>query len=134
MDWDNFNNLSILIVDDDPFTRELIKTMLNKIPNIRIFEALNGVDALELLNSINFDIVLLDLYMPYMNGKEFIENLRTKSKFHSLPIVLMTTDRLGVVELSEIGADYYLPKPFDFQNFLANIYSYLEEAALPNKT
>ena len=134
MDWSKFTNLSIVIVDDDRFTRELIKTMLKRIPDITVYEALNGVDALDLMNNISCDLILLDLYMPQMNGKEFIANLRNNSNFKTIPIVLITTDRLGVVELYEIGANHYLPKPFDFQNFLANIYSYLEEAALPNKT
>jgi DNA-binding response OmpR family regulator len=127
MDWNKFNNLSILVIDDDQFTRELIKTMLKKVPNIEIHEASDGKKALDLTESIRFDMILLDLYMPQMNGKEFILNLKRSSEYEALPIVLISTDRLSSVELYEIGATYYLPKPFDFQNFLVSIYNYLEK-------
>ena len=50
MDWSKFNNLSILIIDDDQFTRELIETILKKIPNITIYQATDGVEALSIIN------------------------------------------------------------------------------------
>jgi len=52
--------------------------------------------------------------------------LKASDKVNSFPIVLITTDRLTRSELSDIGADYYLTKPFAFHNFLEKIYSFLE--------
>jgi CheY-like chemotaxis protein len=126
MDWNRYKNLSILIIDDDQFTRELIETILKKIPNITIYQAKDGVEALTTINSVSLDMVFLDLYMPNMNGQEFMDNLRASDKSKSFPIVLITTDRLIKSELADIGADYYLTKPFDFNSFLEKIYSFLD--------
>lgn len=127
MDWNKFSNLKILIIDDDQFTRELVQTMLKKLPNIEIDQAANGLEALGMIEKVEYDLYLLDLYMPKMDGREFINALKTYHNTKSLPIVLITTDRLGVSELKSIGAKYYLTKPFDFHNFLKDIYGFLEE-------
>ena len=127
MDWDKFNNLKILVVDDDQLTRELIKTLLKKIPTVTVYQSSDGVEALSMIEENKFDLLLLDLYMPRMSGAEFIENLKKSNQFESFPIVLMSTDRLNREELKDIGAKYYLTKPFDFHNFLNSIYQFLEE-------
>jgi CheY-like chemotaxis protein len=126
MDWSKFNSLSILIIDDDQFTRELIETILKKIPDVTIYQAKDGVEALTVVNDVALDMVFLDLYMPNMNGKEFMDSLRRSGENKSFPIVLITTDRLTRNELSDIGANHYLTKPFNFNSFLEQSYSFLE--------
>jgi len=132
MDWTKFNELSILIIDDDQFTRELIKTILKQVPTITIYQAIDGLEALEIINTIKIDMILLDLYMPQMNGKEFIETISKNNKFQSIPIVLISTDRLSKVELLNMGVNYYLTKPFDFHNFLNDIYLFMEQEIVLN--
>jgi len=134
MDWNKFNDLKILIIDDDQFTRELIRTMLKEISNITVHQARDGVEALTMIELNKYDMFLLDLYMPKMSGEEFISNLEKNNKLGvSLPIVLITTDRLNRSELKSIGASYYITKPFDFHNFLNTIYGFLEQEALLNE-
>jgi len=77
---------------------------------------------------------LLDLYMPRMSGEEFINNLKKNKQLDASAVVLMTTDRLSKKELENIGANYYLTKPFDFHNFVKNIYGFLEQESLQNET
>ena len=127
MDWNKYKNLSILIIDDDHFTRELIETILKKIPNVTIYQAMDGAEALRVLNDVQVDMIFLDFYMPNMNGKEFMDSLKKSDKDESFPIVLISTDRLTRAELSDIGANYYLSKPFNFGAFLEKTYSFLEE-------
>jgi len=135
MDWNKFNNLTILIIDDDEFTRELIRTILKDVPNITIHQASDGIEALTMLEVNKYDMLFLDLYMPKMSGEEFIESLNRQNQFeNSIPIVLITTDRLSRIELKNIGAKYYLTKPFDFYNFLNNIYGFLEKELFLNET
>jgi len=134
MDWTKFNELSILVIDDDQFTRELIKTMLKQVPNITVYQAKDGREALALMNDMKLDMILLDLYMPQMNGREFLETIRRNNQHHIVPIVLITTDRLSKVELTDIGANYYLTKPFDFHNFLESIYLFFEQETVLNAT
>ena len=126
MDWSKFKNLSILIIDDDLFTRELIETIVKKIPDVTVYQARDGVEALSIINEVSLDMVFLDLYMPNMDGKKFMHNLKGGNRYKKFPIVLISTDRLTKNELSDIGADYFLTKPFDFNNFLKKIYSFLE--------
>jgi CheY-like chemotaxis protein len=127
MDWNKFKNLSILIIDDDQFTRELIETILKKIPDITIYQAQDGIEALSIINEVALDMVFLDLYMPNMNGKEFMDSLRESGKRESFPIILVTTDRLTRSELTGIGANHYLTKPFDFNTFLKKTYQFLDD-------
>jgi len=134
MDWSKFNELTILIVDDDQFTRELIKTILKEIAIITVDVARDGEEAVELIQNNNYDMFLVDLYMPRMDGSEFIAYLRRDDKLKSLPVVLMTTDRLTRNEIQSIGTTYSLSKPFNFQNFLKNIYDFLSEELLLNET
>lgn len=134
MDWNKFNNLNMLVIDDDQFTRELILTMLKKVPNITLHQAANGIDALMMIENHKYDMYLLDLYMPRMSGEEFINNLKKNKQFDASAVVLITTDRLSKKELENIGANYYLTKPFDFHNFVKNIYGFLEQEALLNET
>jgi len=134
VDWNKFSNLKILIIDDDQFTRELIRTMFKELPAITIHQASNGLEALIMFEDNKYDMLLLDLYMPKMNGEELIAKLKKNNKFESLAIVLMTTDRLSKFELRDIGAKYYLTKPFDFQNFLNNIHKFLEQEISLNGT
>ena len=134
MDWTKFNELSILIIDDDHLTRELIGTILKQVPTINIYQSVSGLEALEIISTIKIDMILLDLYMPQMNGREFIKEIQKSNKFKSIPIVLISTDRLSRVELSNIGVNYSLTKPFDFHNFLENIYMFMEQETTINAT
>ena len=134
MNWNRFNDLSILIIDDDHFTRELINTILKQISNITVYQANDGREALAKMGDLKLDMIFLDLYMPKLNGQEFIEIIRRNSQFQTTPIVLITTDRLSQNTLAEIGANYYLTKPFDFQNFLGTIYSFFEQETLANES
>lgn len=134
MDWSKFNELTILIIDDDQLTRELIRAMLKEVRTITVHVAIDGLEALKMIKHQNYDMLLVDLYMPKMNGEEFVSILKKDNYFKFLPIVLITTDRLSKKELKKIGTSYYLSKPFDFQNFLKNIHTFFEEEILLNET
>jgi CheY-like chemotaxis protein len=130
MDWQDFGDISLLVVDDDHFTRELISMMLKKVAKVRIDEASSGEDALKILETKkhNIDMILLDYYMPGMNGKEFIHTIKKDNHYSDVPITLITTDRLNYSELDEVGANYYLTKPFNFGTFSSDIYSFLKQS------
>ena len=134
MDWSKFNELTILIIDDDQLSRELIRAMLKEVRTITVHVAIDGLEALKTIKHQNYDMLLVDLYMPKMNGEEFVSILKKDNYFKFLPIVLITTDRLSKKELKKIGTSYYLSKPFDFQNFLKNIHTFFEEEILLNET
>ena len=99
-----------------------------------MYQALDGIEALAVMENLKLDMIFLDLYMPQMDGKAFISNIRKNNIFLDVPITLMTTDRLSQMELKKIGADYYLTKPFDFHNFLDTVHLFLENNSLSNET
>ena len=106
------NTPHILIVDDDIRILELIKSYLNK-NNFRVSTAKNASDAREKLDSLEFDLLIIDIMMPGENGLEFTSSLK-KTNLNN-PILLLSAlgnskDRINGLEK---GADDYLPKPFE---------------------
>ena len=101
----------ILVVDDDDGIRSLVKKYLNE-NEFLVTTANNAEDALEKISIIKFDLIVLDVMMPGKNGLEFITENKDKI---DTPIILLTAKRETKerVEGLEIGADDYLPKPFE---------------------
>ncbi len=107
---------NILIVDDSRSMRKvIIKTLkLSGFDIGEIYEASNGKEALEVLESNWVDLILSDIHMPVMNGIEFVKNLRKNEMYKDIPVILITTEsneeRLN--EAIALGAQGYIRKPF----------------------
>lgn len=107
---------NILIVDDSPVMRKVIKRTIN-LSGIEIgdvVEAGNGKEGLEQLEEHWVDLILTDINMPVMNGIEFIENLKSDEVMKSIPIIVISTEgRDAVVQQAlSLGAADYITKPF----------------------
>ena len=115
----------ILIVDDDDKIRDLIKDFLIS-NNFLVSTAINGEDALEKLNLIKFDVLILDIMMPGINGYELTKIIRSTSL---VPIIHLTAmgDTDNVIQGLEIGADDYLSKPFEPKELLLRIKNILKK-------
>ena len=118
----------ILIVDDDEGIRNLVKKYLNE-NNFLITTAKSAEDAEEKTKVIKFDLVVLDVMMPGISGLDFI--LKHKEKLNT-PIILLTAKREtnDRVEGLEIGADDYLPKPFEPKELTLRIKNILDKTKL----
>ena len=120
----------ILVVDDDEGIRLLVKKYLNE-HDYLITTAENAEDALEKVKIIKFDIIILDIMMPGKSGLEFIKE---NKKNLDTPIILLTakgqTDER--VEGLEIGADDYLPKPFEPKELVLRIRNILNKTKKVN--
>ena len=101
----------ILVVDDDDRIRNLVKQFLNR-SNYLVTTADNAINAEEKIELIKFDLIVLDIMMPGKSGLEFISE--NKSRINT-PIILLTAKGEGSdrIEGLEMGADDYLPKPFE---------------------
>ena len=109
----------ILVVDDDNGIRTLVKRYLDD-NNFLVTTAKSAEDASEKIKIIKFDLIVLDIMMPGKNGLEFIEENKNKL---DTPIILLTA-KGGTeerVEGLEVGADDYLPKPFEPKELLLRI-------------
>ena len=115
----------ILVVDDDEGIRTLVKKYLNE-NNYLVTTASSAEDALEKIKIIKFDLIILDIMMPGKSGLEFIEENQKKL---DTPIILLTAkgEANERIEGLEIGADDYLPKPFEPKELLLRIKNIIEK-------
>lgn len=104
----------ILIVDDSKTIRMQIKDMLPK-GNFEILEAQDGIEALELINQSHPQLVLLDFFMPRMNGWEVVKQLQEKPALQAIPIVMMSGRREDVEQSIPELFQYFefISKPFE---------------------
>jgi sigma-B regulation protein RsbU (phosphoserine phosphatase) len=116
------SNASLLIVDDEELNREGLARRLQR-HDYDIVLAKNGREAIELLGGRPFDLVLLDIMMPGMNGLEVLKFLRRVDSLIDLPIIMVTAkgESEDIVEALELGANDYVTKPLDFPVVLARI-------------
>ena len=115
----------ILVVDDDEGIRTLVKKYLNE-NNYLITTADSAEDANEKIELIKFDLIILDIMMPGKSGLEFIKDNEKKL---STPIILLTAkgEANERIEGLEIGADDYLPKPFEPKELILRIKNILDK-------
>jgi adenylate cyclase len=117
----------ILVVDDNASNRDLLRRRLVH-EGHDVAVAGSGLEALALLEKNSFDLILLDLLMPDMNGVEVLERLKSDERWRSTPVIMISglkeTD--AVIRCIEAGADDYLPKPFNLVLLRARINACLE--------
>lgn len=108
---------NILIVDDSSSMRKVIRKVL-QISGFdvgEIYEASNGKEALDVLDSNWVDLILSDIHMPVMDGYQFLTELRKREEFKDVPVVLVTTegDERKLQMAMTMGAQGYIRKPFE---------------------
>mgnify|MGYP006245967389 FL=1 len=115
----------ILVVDDDDGIRSLVKKFLNE-NNYLVTTADSAEDASDKIKIIKFDLIVLDIMMPGKNGLEFIED---NKKNLDTPIILLTAkgEAKERIEGLEVGADDYLPKPFEPKELILRIKNILDK-------
>lgn len=121
----------ILVVDDEPLNREMLMRRLDKL-GFSVSGAENGQVALEALAREPFDLVLLDILMPVMDGFQTLERLKLDPKFRHIPVVMLTAldEVASTVRCIEAGAEDYIPKPFNPVVLQARIGAYMERKRL----
>jgi len=105
---------SILIVEDSATTRSLIRAVIEEIGDFDIVEATTGFDALKLLPSQDFDLVVTDINMPDINGLELINFVKNNPRYSHIPLIIVTTERSEEDKKRgmALGATAYVTKPF----------------------
>jgi len=122
----------ILIVDDDDKIRDLLKDFLTD-NNFLTSTAVNAEEALEKLNFISFDLIIIDIMMPGMNGYELTKKIRESTL---VPLIHLTAmgETENIIHGLEIGADDYIGKPFEPKELLLRIKNILNKTSKkPNK-
>ncbi|WP_434649632.1 response regulator [Pseudomonas sp. D1-2] len=118
------SKVSVLVVDDASFIRDLVKKCLrNYFPGIRIEDAVNGKKAQALLAREAFDLVLCDWEMPEMSGLELLTWCRQQDNLKGMPFVMVTSrgDKENVVQAIQAGVSGYVSKPFTNEQLLTKV-------------
>jgi adenylate cyclase len=105
---------SVLVVDDDPVTRSMLSRSLEQ-EGHQVTTSQDGRRALDLVHAERFDVILLDVLMPGLDGYQVLERLKADPKLRHIPVVMVTAvdDIESAVRCIELGADDYLSKPID---------------------
>lgn len=121
---------NILVVDDDKDIRELIAVYL-KAEDFYVDKACNGEEALKMMEENHYDLVLLDIMMPKMDGLETLINIRKK---FMMPVIFLTAKNQEVDLLRglSLGADDYIPKPFSSLELIARVKAQLRRYTVFN--
>ncbi len=117
----------ILVVDDVAKNIQILGNILRK-EGYQIAYATNGVDAISMLLQTKFDLILLDIMMPELDGYETCKKIKDMPESKEIPIIFLTarTDTESIVKGFEIGGEDYITKPFNAQELLARVKTHVE--------
>jgi adenylate cyclase len=123
---------ALLVVDDNEDNRYALTRRLAREGYGNVATAVDGRQALELLHSKPFDLVLLDIMMPNVNGYEVLAQMKQDDKLRHIPVIMISAvdDMESVIRCIELGAEDYLPKPFNPTLLRARVGASLERKQL----
>ena len=110
------HNVKLVVVDDDDGLRNLVRAMMQMFLNREIPAFINGLDAWEYLQENQVHIVISDIDMPFMNGLLLLENM--KKKFPHTIFICMSAEPNHAKKAEELGADAFVGKPFNVNDFV----------------
>jgi phosphoserine phosphatase RsbU/P len=123
---------ALLVVDDNDDNRYTLTRRLAREGYTNLTTAANGREALDLLQSKPFDLILLDIMMPDMNGYEVLECMKAGAGLRDIPVIMISalSEIESVIRCIELGAEDYLPKPFNPTLLRARVGASLEKKRL----
>ena len=122
----------ILVVDDDKNSRKLLKTVLEEERYI-VYTAVDGIEALNIIDKEYVDLIVLDIMMPNMDGYEFTKLLRENN--NNLPILMISAKQLST-DMKKgfiVGIDDYMTKPIDEEEFILRIKALMRRSQIVNE-
>ncbi len=123
-------SLDILIVDDSAAIRKILQRVLRQaeIPIGSVYEAGDGVEAMEVLKAQKVSLIVSDINMPNMDGIQLLSQIKSNGCFQSVPVVMITTEgsQAKVMEAVQLGASGYLRKPFTADQIKEKIMTFVQ--------
>ena len=116
--------LKVLVVDDDFINRKLIQALLKRHPDLisQVVEAENGSDALQAVReNPDIDLILLDILMPVLDGKEFLKIFRSDPENSKIPVIVLSTDDTQKSTVFDLGAEDFIIKPIAEEDLINRI-------------
>jgi two-component system chemotaxis response regulator CheY len=122
---------TILVVDDSPTIRKMVRAALGSLRDVRFVEAASGLQAIEMLATQPVRMVVLDLNMPDMHGLDVLKFLRSDGHYRALPVIVLTTrgDEASREAVLAAGASSYITKPFSPAFLASSVRELLDRVA-----
>ncbi len=118
---------TVLVVDDDPDILSIVEQILS-FEGYNVLTATNGLEALDLVEQVRPELILLDMRMPVMDGWQFVGRLRAY-RDSPVPLLVMTAATDARRRAREVGADGYIAKPFDIEDLLEKVRQHVDAYA-----
>jgi putative two-component system response regulator len=118
------SKIRVLAVDDEPFNLDLIEAAFIDISEVEITDAKDGFSALALLAEDSFDVILLDISMPRMNGIEVLEKIKEDDSISDIPVLMVTANPEKRNECLLKGASDFISKPYDIEELQLRTVNY----------
>jgi two-component system chemotaxis response regulator CheY len=121
--YESKRDLKILVVDDFPTQRKLIRRSLLALGFENVKEAIDGIDALEKLRREDFEFIICDWNMPKMPGIDLLRAVRADEKLKETPFLMVTAEarRENIIEAARAGVSNYIAKPFTVESLQEKI-------------
>lgn len=104
----------VLVIDDEDYVADMIATAL-QLEEYTVYTAYNGQQGLDRARSLNVDLVIVDIMMPYLSGDELVDLLRAEAHLRAVPIIMISA---GARPRRQLDGVTFLPKPFDIDRVL----------------
>jgi two-component system, chemotaxis family, chemotaxis protein CheY len=113
----------ILVIDDSPYSRQLVVASLSKTGEYELDGVASGVEAIKLLSTTKFDLIITDVNMPDINGLELVRFVKCNERLNQIPIIIISTDASTEDQerVLSLGATAYLIKPFTTEQLRQSI-------------
>jgi len=123
----------VLVADDSSVMRSLVISAIKELQGVETVEAENGAEALKALPHHTFDLMIIDINMPAINGLEFIHFVKHHEFYKKIPIIIISTDRgeEDVERALVLGANRYFKKPFEIGDLKETIFEFLKVSKWP---
>ncbi len=119
---------NILVIEDETHVRTLVSRLLEK-NGYAVRTAEDGLDGLRALETFRPDLIIADVMMPNLDGLTFTKALKNRRETKMIPVIFLTakTDPLSMIEGINVGAKFYITKPFQIEDVLAKVKKVLTE-------
>ena len=105
--------LKVLLIEDDPDTQIIVKTVLEDMNNLDVIACSSGQEGLRKVHSFKPDLVLLDIRLPDIDGLDTLRALRAQKETAEVPVIFMTAHPPKMSDYRELGVLHVISKPFD---------------------
>lgn len=124
--------MKILVVDDMFSMRQVLMHMLGGLGYTHLDEAANGIEALKKLRAKDYDLLITDLHMPNLDGKQLLEKVRSDKRLVTLPVLMVSCedDRKKITDIITSKVDGFIIKPFNIEMLEKNLKRVIKKAQL----